>query len=66
MVGDDIGTLGDQSLGSFPFLARIKPGVDPDDFDFNIGIHRFGAQSKSVDAPQNFGDRKGGNITQSV
>ena len=66
MMSDNVCALGDERLRSLTFLARIKPGVHPDHLDFNIRIHRFRPQCIGVDAPDDLGDRKGGNIAQGI
>jgi hypothetical protein len=40
VLRDDVDALVDQRLGGIGFLARVEPGVHPDDLELEIRIDR--------------------------
>ncbi|MPN08802.1 hypothetical protein SDC9_156087 [bioreactor metagenome] len=66
VLGEHVGALADQGHGGFALLARVVPGVDPDDTDLGLGIDAARTHGEGVDALQDLGDGKGGDIAQHV
>ena len=64
VLDENIRTLAQQNLGGIGFLARIKPGVDPDDLHLEIRIDRLRAQHEGIDAGHNFRDREGHDVAR--
>ena len=62
VLDDDVGALAEQHLGGVGFLARIVPGVDPDDLHLEIGIDRLRAEHEGVDAGDDFRNREGNDV----
>ena len=63
MLNHDVGTLAEQHLGSVGFLARIVPGIHPDDLHLEVRIDRLGAEHEGVDAHHHFRNREGDDVT---
>ncbi len=57
MLGENVYTLIDESFSSIRFLARIKPGIDPDDLDLEVWIDRLCAEHECIDALYDFRHR---------
>ncbi len=66
MLNHDVCTLVNQGLGSIAFLARIIPGVGPNDFDLHVRVNRPCAHHEGVDTTDNFRDREGADIANNV
>ncbi len=66
VLGDDVGTLGDQGFRGIGFLARVEPGVHPDDLDLEVRVDLLGAQHEGVDPGHDLGDREGRDIAHGV
>jgi len=59
-------TLLDQRIGRVRFFARIKPCVDPNDFELDIRVGFLGEEVSGVDAAHNFGDRERSDVADRV
>ena len=64
MLHDDVRALVDQRLGGVGFLARIEPGVHPDDLDLDVRIDRLGAEHGGVDVGDDLRDRERDDVAE--
>ena len=66
VLDHDVRTLAEQHLGGVGFLARIIPGVHPDDLDLEVRVHRLGAEHEGIDAHDDFRNREGHDVARST
>jgi hypothetical protein len=62
VLGEDVGALVGEGLGGVRLLARIVPGIDPDDADLQVGPDGLGAEHEGVDAGDDLGNGEGADI----
>ena len=49
----------DQGLSGLRLFGGIKPGVDPNDFGFDLGVDALRAEREGIDVAQHFRNREG-------
>src|SRR5690606_18849787 len=62
VLEDYVHALVDQRVGGIGFLARIEPGVDPDDLDLGARVVLVQRQLDGVDVADDLRNREGGDV----
>ena len=62
MLCNDVGSLIHQHFRGIGFLARVVPGIYPDNFDFDVGVLCLRPEHEGIDAPDNLGYWERGDI----
>ncbi len=66
VLAQHVGALCHQCFRCLAFLAGVVPGVDPNDFGLDAGIHASRTQRVSVDIADDFRNRIGTHEAESV
>ncbi|MGY4462318.1 hypothetical protein ACVWYI_006278 [Bradyrhizobium sp. LB13.1] len=64
VLHDDVSALVDQRLGSVGLLARIEPGVGPDDLHLDVRVDGLRRQDRRIDARDDLRNRERADIAE--